>query len=133
MEIIRSWLIAPANRPEFLRKFATLGADCSVMDLEDGTPEQHKRATREGLAASVAQLRSLGLRQGLYVRVNHPRSEHFRADLEAAAIAEVDGVSIPKLGSVAELRAAVEVLAGTEARLRRRRSEEHTSELQSQR
>src|ERR1043166_397232 len=106
MEIIRSWLISPANRPDFLKKFPAIGADCSVMDLEDGTPEQHKPATREGLAASVAQMRSWGLRQGLYVRVNHPRSAHYRADLEAAGAAQVDGVGIPKLGSVAELRTA---------------------------
>ena len=119
MEIIRSWLIAPANRPDYLRKFATLGADCSVMDLEDGTPEQHKQAARDGLAAMVAELRGQGLTQGLYVRVNHPRSEHYRNDLAAAAGAAVDGVCIPKLGSVAELRTAVELLQPAEATLQR--------------
>ena len=36
MEIIRSWLIAPANRPDFVGKFPGIGADCSVLDLEDG-------------------------------------------------------------------------------------------------
>lgn len=115
MEIIRSWLIAPANRPDFLRKFPLLGADCSVIDLEDGTPEQHKLAARRGLADAVRQLRSLGLRSGLYIRVNHPRSEHYRVDLEAAAESGADGVVIPKLGSVTELRAAAEILAAFEA------------------
>lgn len=119
MDIIRSWLIAPANRPEYINKFATLGADVSTMDLEDGTPEQHKQAARDGLAGMVAGLRKAGLSKGLYVRVNHPRSEHYRNDLAAAAGAAVDGVAIPKLGSVAELRAAVEMLQPAEVALGR--------------
>ena len=120
MDIIRSWLIAPANRQIYLDKFPTLGADCSVIDLEDGTPDQHKEEARAGLTASVARLRGLGLMQGLHLRVNHPRSEHYRVDLAAAGAAGVDGVSIPKLGSVAELRAAVEVLEPFEQKLGRR-------------
>ncbi len=119
MDIIRSWLIAPANRPDFLKKFPTIGADCSVMDLEDGTPELHKAATRAAIGDSVAQLRGLGLDRGLYVRVNHPRSPHYLADLEAAGASQADGVVIPKLGTVAELRTAVEALAGAEAKLKR--------------
>ncbi|MFN0164477.1 MAG: HpcH/HpaI aldolase/citrate lyase family protein [Burkholderiales bacterium] len=119
MEIIRSWLIAPANRPEYVGKFPRLGADCSVVDLEDGTPEQHKQAARDALPAMVRRLREAGLERGLHLRTNHPRSEHFVRDLQAAAAAGVDGVSIPKLGTVAELRAAVEVLAPAEAALGR--------------
>ncbi|MBK9608755.1 MAG: hypothetical protein IPO58_20825 [Betaproteobacteria bacterium] len=119
MEIIRSWLIAPANRPEYIGKFATLGADCSVMDLEDGTPGQFKQAARDNLPNLVKQLRAQGLSQGLFVRTNHPRSEHYAKDLAVAAGAAADGVVIPKLGSVAELRAAVEILAPAEAALGR--------------
>ncbi len=120
MEIIRSWLIAPANRPEYIYKFATLGADCSVMDLEDGTPEPYKNATRDNLPAMVTRLRSEGLVKGLYLRVNHPRTEHYPRDLAAAAAAGVDGVCIPKLNTVAELHAAVQVLAPAEDKLQRR-------------
>ncbi|HYF19505.1 MAG TPA: CoA ester lyase [Ramlibacter sp.] len=120
MQIIRSWLIAPANRPNYLAKFPTLGADCCVLDLEDGTPEPHKEQTRVDLPRIVAGLREQGLRQGLHARVNHPRSEHFAQDLAAAGAAGVDGISIPKLGSVAELKAAVAALEPAEQRLGRR-------------
>jgi len=120
MEIIRSWLIAPANRPDFVGKFPGIGADCSVLDLEDGTPEQDKAAARANLPALVRRLRAAGLTRGVHVRTNHPRSVHYRDDLLAAAAAAADGVSIPKLGSVAELRTAVEVLQPAEARLGRR-------------
>ena len=119
MEIIRSWLIAPANRSEYIDKFPGLGADCSVMDLEDGTPDQHKEAARRNLAAMVVHLRGKGMTEGVYVRVNHPRSSHFEADLKAVAASGADGVCVPKLGAVAELRAAVELLkSGEDARHR---------------
>lgn len=120
MNIIRSWLIAPANRPNYLAKFPSLGADCSVMDLEDGTPEPHKESTRAQLTRIAADLWAQGMHGALHVRVNHPRSAHFRHDLEAAGQAGVDGVSIPKLASVEELKAAIAILEPHEERLGRR-------------
>ena len=120
MEIIRSWLIAPANRPNYLAKFPTLGADCSVMDLEDGTPEQYKEGTRADLPRIVAELRAQGMQRGLHLRVNHPRSPHHLRDLDAAGQAGVDGISIPKLATAAELRSAIARLEPHEQRLGRR-------------
>jgi len=120
MEIIRSWLIAPANRPNYLAKFPTLGADCSVMDLEDGTPEQYKERTRADLPRIVAELRAQGMHRGLHLRVNHPRSPHHLHDLDAAGQAGVDGISIPKLASAAELKSAIARLERHEQRLGRR-------------
>jgi len=120
MEIIRSWLIAPANRPTYLAKFPAMGADCSVMDLEDGTPEQYKERTRAELPGIVAALRQQGMHSALHLRVNHPRSPHHLLDLDAAGKAGVDGISIPKLGTVAELKAAIARLEPHEQRLGRR-------------
>ena len=57
--------------------------------------------------------------RGVYVRVNHPRSPHFAADLQAVATSAADGLCIPKLGSVAELRAAAKLLEGGEDALGR--------------
>ncbi|MEI6469446.1 MAG: CoA ester lyase [Betaproteobacteria bacterium] len=110
MEIIRSWLIAPANRPDYVHKFGKIGADCSVMDLEDGTPEQDKKNTRENLPNLVRALRDMGMSHGIFVRVNCPSSEHYLKDVAAAAMAGADGICIPKLGLVKELRQAIDVL-----------------------
>jgi citrate lyase subunit beta/citryl-CoA lyase len=49
------------------------------------------------LASTVAQVRTAGLKSLLMVRVNVPDSMHYLADLEAAFMADVDGVVIPKL------------------------------------
>lgn len=95
--MIRSLFFAPANRPDLVVKFPRFGADCCVIDLEDGTPPGEKIRAREMLASTVAQVRTAGLKSLLMVRVNVPDSVHYLADLEAAFMADVDGVVIPKL------------------------------------
>jgi len=95
--MIRSLFFAPANRPDLIVKFPRFGADCCVIDLEDGTPPGEKIRAREMLASTVAQVRTAGLKSLLMVRVNVPDSMHYLADLEAAFMADVDGVVIPKL------------------------------------
>lgn len=101
--MIRSLFFAPANRPDLLAKFPRFGADCCVIDLEDGTPPAHKAEARSALAASVAALRAANLAGLLAVRVNEPASEHYLADLEAAFATDADGVVIPKLEDPAQL------------------------------
>jgi citrate lyase subunit beta/citryl-CoA lyase len=98
-KMIRSLFFAPANRPDLVLKFPRFGADCCVIDLEDGTPPGDKERAREMLRNTVAQVRAAGLKGMLTVRVNVPSSEHYLADLEAAFLSDVDGVVIPKLES----------------------------------
>jgi citrate lyase subunit beta/citryl-CoA lyase len=95
--MIRSLFFAPANRPDLVLKFPRFGADCCVIDLEDGTPPGEKQRAREMLASTVAQVREAGLRGMLTVRVNIPASPHYLADIEAAFQSDVDGIVIPKL------------------------------------
>lgn len=99
LAMIRSLFFAPANRPDLVLKFPRFGADCCVIDLEDGTPPAEKARARAQLHATVAQVRAAGLQGLLTVRVNVPASSHYLADLEAAFGADVDGVVIPKLES----------------------------------
>ncbi|MBK9136384.1 MAG: CoA ester lyase [Betaproteobacteria bacterium] len=95
--MIRSLFFAPANRPDMLVKFPRFGADCCVVDLEDGTPPAEKASARAQLQAHVAAVRAAGLATMLVVRVNPPSTPHYLEDLQAAFAADVDGVVIPKL------------------------------------
>lgn len=95
--MIRSLFFAPANRPDLVLKFPRFGADCCVIDLEDGTPPGEKAKARGMLRDTVAQVRAAGLAGMLTVRVNVPDSEHYLADIEAAFACDVDGIVIPKL------------------------------------
>ncbi|MEQ9811830.1 MAG: CoA ester lyase [Azospirillaceae bacterium] len=114
MDVIRSWLIAPANKREMVSRFPERAADCVVIDLEDGTPDAEKEAARAALEAQVAELRSHGLRASLYVRVNAPASPHHSLDVEAACNTAIDGIVIPKLSRCEELRATAHHLTRSE-------------------
>lgn len=103
MDPIRSFLFAPANQPERLKKFPRIAADCFVIDLEDGTPEAKKDAARAALPDIVAWLRAQDLRGLLFVRVNEPRSPHLKADLRAAFAADIDGIVVPKMERVDDM------------------------------
>jgi len=105
--MIRSLFFAPGNRPDLVVKFPRFGADCCVIDLEDGTPPGEKARAREMLRDTVAQVRAAGLHGMLTVRVNVPASPHYLADLEAAFACDVDGVVIPKLEDVEQAFPAV--------------------------
>jgi citrate lyase subunit beta/citryl-CoA lyase len=97
LPLIRSLFFAPANRPELVAKFSRFGADCSVIDLEDGTPEGDKKHGRDLLVDTVRIARDAGLNGMLAVRVNVPGSVHFALDLAAALASDIDAVIIPKL------------------------------------
>lgn len=95
--MMRSLFFAPANRPELVVKFPRFGADCCVIDLEDGTPEAEKTRARAMLRETVDAVRAAGLLSMLAIRVNLPGSAHYQADVEAACDCDIDAVMIPKL------------------------------------
>lgn len=120
MNVMRSWLIAPANKREMVDRFPDRVADAAVIDLEDGTPDAEKDAARDALADQVTRLRRRRLHSSLYVRINAPPSPHHVNDLEVACSTDIDGIVIPKLSRVEELRLAARHL--TEAERNQQRS-----------
>jgi citrate lyase subunit beta / citryl-CoA lyase len=113
--MIRSLFFAPANRPDLVAKFPRFGADCCVIDLEDGTPPGEKQRAREALRQTVDQVRAAGLRGMLTVRVNVPASPHYLADIEAAFACDVDGIVIPKLEEPAQAFPAIHAIQRLDA------------------
>lgn len=113
--MIRSLFFAPANRSDLVTKFPRFGADCCVIDLEDGTPPAEKEKARATLADTVAQARAAGLTGMLTVRVNVPASVHYLADIEAAFACDIDGVVIPKLEDPAEAFPAIHAIRRLDA------------------
>lgn len=119
--MIRSLFFAPANRSDLLAKFPRFGADCCVIDLEDGTPPEEKQRAREALRENVSRVRAAGMQSMLTVRVNIPASTHYLADLEAALACDVDGVVIPKLEEAAQAFPAIHAIQRLEAQSPRAR------------
>jgi citrate lyase subunit beta/citryl-CoA lyase len=116
MQPIRSLLFAPANRPDLIHKFVRYQCDAFAIDLEDGTPLAEKAAARGGLATAVASLREQRLQGLLFVRVNDPSSPLLDADLTAVLGVDIDGIMVPKLSSLPDLRRLDAALASAGGR-----------------
>jgi citrate lyase subunit beta / citryl-CoA lyase len=97
----RSSLILPVNIPRFVEKAYTRHADAIVLDLEDSVPTQEKASART-LVQSSLPLAGRGGAEVL-VRVNNDPAL-LAADIEAAIHPGLDGLSIPKAESAAQVR-----------------------------
>ncbi len=102
MSVYRSFLFAPGNHPRRVEKALTLDADATILDLEDACPIAEKKATRAVVVAAYQKpRRCLG-----YVRVNAMSTEWGYGDIVAVVQKGVDGIILPKLETVDEIRAA---------------------------
>ncbi|HYM16279.1 MAG TPA: CoA ester lyase [Dehalococcoidia bacterium] len=102
IELLRTLLFVPGNRPRMLARAESAGADALVLDLEDAVPGSEKVAARRLVQAWVPRLAAAG--RTVFVRVNAPRTGLARADVRAAVRAGVAGVVVPKAESAQDLR-----------------------------
>ena len=97
----RSSLILPVNQPRFVDKAYTRGADAIVLDLEDSVPPQEKATARKLVQGSLAVAGRGG--GEVLVRVNNERAL-LTYDIDASVYPGLDGLSIPKVESAAQVR-----------------------------
>ncbi len=110
MPLYRSFLFAPGNHPRRVEKALNLDADGTILDLEDACPIAEKVATRAVVVAACQRPRT---GQG-YVRVNAPSTEFGYADIVAVVQKGIDGIVVPKIESVDEIRAVEWVIHNLE-------------------
>ncbi|CAH2406763.1 HpcH/HpaI aldolase/citrate lyase family protein [Mesorhizobium ventifaucium] len=92
----RSLLFVPAHVPRFVEAAHDRAADGVILDLEDSVPQDQKGEARRQLSASVAKVGRKGA--SVLVRVNRGLCA-LAADLEAAVVAGVDALVLPKVDS----------------------------------
>ena len=97
----RSSLILPVNVPRFVERAHTRGADAIVLDLEDSVPTQEKASARTLVRESLAHAGRGGAE--VLVRVNNDAGL-LADDIDAAVHPGLDGLSIPKAESAAQIR-----------------------------
>jgi (3S)-malyl-CoA thioesterase len=105
---LRSMLYIPGSKERALEKARSLPADAIIFDLEDAVAPDEKVWARSVLTEMLAE-GGYGRRLRI-VRINGLGTDWGRADAEAAAGMECDGVLIPKVegpGDVAAVRAIV--------------------------
>jgi citrate lyase subunit beta/citryl-CoA lyase len=100
----RSSLILPVNVPRFVEKASTRDADAIVLDLEDSVPSQEKAAARKLVPPALALVGRGGAE--VLVRVNNDPAL-LADDIEAVVHPGLDGLSIPKAESAAQVREIV--------------------------
>jgi citrate lyase subunit beta/citryl-CoA lyase len=118
MDLPRSYLFVPADRPERYAKALASAADAVVIDLEDAVPAAGKVSARAALESFLAADAERGR---VVVRINDERTPWFDDDLALLAAHAVPTVMLPKAERVAtieRLRArcpAIHVLALVES------------------
>jgi len=98
----RSLLFVPGHRPAWMEKAAGYGADCLILDLEDSVPDQEKAAARPLVKTAIKALKAKG--QAVQVRVNGFATGLTFDDLEGVLCPELDGISLPKVETVDDMK-----------------------------
>ena len=106
---MRSWLFTPGNDRRKVSKALTAAADVIIVDWEDGVPEEQRSVAHELALELLTKRAADGPR--LVIRTRCAAAAGFATDLEVigrllAAGAELSGILLPKVETVAEVEAA---------------------------
>ncbi len=105
---MRSVLIAPAVRPDFLAKLPGRGADLLFIDCEDAVPANAKAEARVTARSAVPGLVAEGC--PVIVRINAIASPWFDDDIASGVAPEASAVVIPKVDDLGALDRAAAAL-----------------------
>jgi citrate lyase subunit beta/citryl-CoA lyase len=111
--VLRSQLYVPGNRPEWMRRALTSGADGLILDLEDAVPAAERPHARRCIREFLDEADP---GRPVFVRVNSLETESFLADLEAVVRPRLAGVVVPKVSSASDVRFADRTLSWLEER-----------------
>lgn len=103
MDLKRSWMFVPGHRQKMIDKAFGLNADAIMLDIEDGVAPNEKDTARKNIAESLGREKVPGS-PARFVRINaigHPRMD---ADVEAVMRPGLEGLVLPKVETVDEVR-----------------------------
>ena len=99
LDLPRTYLFVPGDRPERFARALVSGADAVVLDLEDAVAAGAKDAAR----AAVAQALAGGDASRLVVRINDASTPWHAADLAMLAATRAPAVMLPKSERTSEI------------------------------
>ena len=111
-QLFRSLIFVPGNNPRFLEKAKKIQADIVCFDLEDSVPDDEKTSARK-LIKNALKSRS-EYSSSIFVRTNSPLSGKIPSDLKEIIQKGIDGIVIPKVNNVTELKKIQKTLSGLE-------------------
>ena len=110
--LARSLIFVPGNNSRFLEKAKSLTADIVCFDLEDSVPDNEKKNAR--LLIKNALKNRSQYASDVYVRTNAPASGKIPEDLNEIVVKGIDGIVIPKVNNVNELKKVEKTLSELE-------------------
>jgi len=110
--LFRSLVFVPGNNPRFLEKAKLLPADIVCFDLEDSVPDKEKKKARTLIKNTLKQRKKYS--PDVFVRTNSPESGLVEADLKEIVQKGIDGIVIPKVNSVKELKKIEKIISSLE-------------------
>jgi len=99
LELTRTFLFVPGDRPDMLAKAGQRGADAVIADLEDAVAPSNKETAQATIGEWLTH--DWDQRCGRWIRINGGRDGI--ADLGALEGRRFDGLMIPKVSAAAEL------------------------------
>jgi citrate lyase subunit beta/citryl-CoA lyase len=106
----RSWLLIPGHRSDVVAQADTFDADVVAFDLEDLVHDGRKSAARENVRGGIERARQGGAE--VFVRCD---LELLYADLQASVWRGLQGIILPKVTTVSQIREAEDILAHFES------------------
>ncbi len=101
-QLFRSLIFVPGNNSRFLEKAKLLEADIVCFDLEDSVPDKEKKQARK-LIKNALKSRS-EYHSSIFVRTNSPLSGKIPDDLKEIVQKVINGIVIPKINNIKELK-----------------------------
>ncbi len=111
-KLFRSLIFVPGNNSRFLEKAKKLSADIVCFDLEDSVPETEKKKARKLIKEALKSRSEYS--SEVYVRTNAPSSGKIPDDFAEIITKGIDGIVIPKVDSVKELKKIEKILSSIE-------------------
>jgi citrate lyase subunit beta/citryl-CoA lyase len=105
-QFFRSYLYAPASKPELVEKAFNSQADCIVIDLEDAVHHDKKDEARR----FIVEFLSKPAPKPFLVRINDLNGPWGVTDLESISSPNLFGIRIPKTASVDTVKKASKIL-----------------------
>jgi len=112
----RSLLFMPGSNARALEKARILPADGIILDLEDSVAPEAKAMARDQIAQAIAA-GGFGRREVL-IRVNSLDTPWWVDDIAMAGKARPDGILVPKISSVEDLKAIADRLRDADTSIR---------------
>ena len=116
MELLRSLIFVPGNRPNMLERAKNFKADIVMVDLEDSVPPSEKIVARELASEWVATLTDNN--QKVMIRVNSLDTGLTKDELTRIVSPQLYGISLGKVTSRWDIQSTDRMLIELEERLR---------------